>query len=126
MRVLTPLKQVRALGSAKSGTSHFFRSRTTGLALCLLIPPFLAILIGLQGASHARLLATLANPLVAVTMLLAVAVSACHMKLGMQVIIEDYVHDEAWKLAALIANAFFSWTLGAAGLFAILRMALRA
>ncbi len=125
-RVLTPLKEVRAMGSARSGTSHFFRSRTTGLALGLLTLPFLAILIGLQGASHARMQLAMANPLVAITMLLVVAVSAYHMKLGMQVIIEDYVHDEGRKIAALIANSFFSWTLGAAGVFAVLRMAFRA
>ena len=124
-RVLTPLKEVRAMGSAKSGTGHFFRSRTTGLALGLLTLPFLVILIGLQGADHARLLATMANPIVAIVMLLVVAVSAFHMKLGMQVIIEDYVHDEGRKIAALIGNAFFSWVLGAAGVFAILRMAFR-
>jgi succinate dehydrogenase / fumarate reductase membrane anchor subunit len=125
-RVLTALKEVRAMGSAKSGTSHFFRSRTTGLALGLLTLPFLVILIALQGASHTRLLLAMANPFVAIVMLLVVAVSAYHMKLGMQVIIEDYVHDEGLKIAALIANSFFSWTLGAAGAFAVLRMALRA
>ncbi len=124
-RVLTPLKDVRAMGSAKSGTSHFFRSRTTGLALGLLTLPFLAILINLQGASHARLQLAAANPLVALVFLLVVAVSAYHMKLGMQVIIEDYIHDEGRKIAALIANSFFSWTLGAAGVLAVLRMALR-
>ncbi len=75
-RVLTPLKEVRAMGSAKSGTSHFFRSRTTGLALGLLTLPFLAILINLQGASHARLQLAAANPLVALVFLLVVAVSA--------------------------------------------------
>ena len=124
-KVQTPLKQVRAMGSAKSGTGHFFRSRTTGLALGLLTLPFLVILVHLQGADHARLVAAMSNPFVAVTVLLVVAISAYHMQLGMQVIIEDYVHSEGRKIAALIANSFFSWALGAAAVFAVLKMAFR-
>jgi len=124
-RVQTALKQVRAMGSAKSGTADFFRSRTTGLALGLLTPPFIVILIALQGADHGRMLAAMANPVVGVVMLLVVATSAFHMKLGMQVIIEDYVHSEGRKIAALIVNSFFSWVVGAAGVFAVLRMAFR-
>jgi succinate dehydrogenase / fumarate reductase, membrane anchor subunit len=124
-RVQTALKEVRAMGPAKSGTAHFFHSRTTGLALGFLTFPFVAVLIGLQGADHGRMVAAMGNPLIAVLMIIVVAVSAYHMKLGMQVIIEDYVHSEGRKIAALIANSFFSWVMGAAGVFAILKMAFR-
>ncbi|MFM9975982.1 MAG: succinate dehydrogenase, hydrophobic membrane anchor protein [Beijerinckiaceae bacterium] len=119
----TPLSRVRGLGSAKSGTDHFFRQRVTALANVPLAIAFIIIVVSLQGADHARMTATLAHPLVAILLLLFVVSGVIHMRLGMQVIIEDYVHNEGAKIAMLIANTFFAIIIGAASVFSILKMA---
>jgi succinate dehydrogenase / fumarate reductase, membrane anchor subunit len=119
----TSLSKVRGLGSAKSGTEHFFRQRVTSLANVPLAIAFIIIVVSLQGADHARMTATLAHPLVAILLLLFVVSGVIHMRLGMQVIIEDYVHAEGAKIAMLIGNTFFAIIIGAASTFAILKMA---
>ncbi len=119
----TPLGKVRGLGSAKSGTDHFFRQRVTALANVPLAIAFIIIVVSLQGADHARMTATLSHPLVAILLLLFVVSGVIHMRLGMQVIIEDYVHNEGAKIAMLIANTFFAISIGAASVFSILKMA---
>ncbi|MGL5114382.1 MAG: succinate dehydrogenase, hydrophobic membrane anchor protein [Beijerinckiaceae bacterium] len=119
----TPLSKVRGLGSAKSGTEHFFRQRVTAIANVPLAVAFLIIVASLQGADHARMSATMSHPLVALLMLLFVVSGVIHMRLGMQVIIEDYVHAEGAKIALLIANTFFAIAIGAACAFSILKLA---
>jgi succinate dehydrogenase / fumarate reductase membrane anchor subunit len=118
----TPMSRVRGLGSAKSGTEHFWHQRLTAIALIPLSLAFLVIVISLLGRSHAATLATLRSPLVALLMLLFVGAGIYHMKLGMQVIIEDYVHGEGAKIAALIANTFFAVAMGLACAFALLKI----
>jgi succinate dehydrogenase / fumarate reductase, membrane anchor subunit len=120
----TPLAEVRSLGSAKGGTSHFVVSRLTGAAIGLLTFPVIAVLISLRGAGHARLAETFANPFVAALMLLFVTVNAWHMQLGMRVIVEDYVHDHNLKIGALALNAIVCWTVGALAAVAVLKIAL--
>ena len=118
----TPLARVRALGSAKSGTGHFWHQRLTAIANVPLVIAFVLILVSLLGRSHAAVVQILGSPLVAIVMLLFIGSITYHMKLGMQVIIEDYVHDEKWKFAAVIANVFFAVAVGLAAVYAILKL----
>jgi succinate dehydrogenase / fumarate reductase membrane anchor subunit len=118
----TPLGRVRGLGPAHSGTGDFWRQRLTALGLVLLFVPVLVIIMMLLGRSHATAAQTLGSPLVAIIMILFVIASAWHMKLGMQVILEDYVHDERVKLVAVIANNFFAAAVGLASIYAIVKL----
>jgi succinate dehydrogenase / fumarate reductase membrane anchor subunit len=118
----TDLARVRGLGSAKDGTTHFWHQRLTAIANVVLISAFVVIVISVVGKPHAQAAAVMANPLVAIIMLLVVGAGVYHMKLGMQVIIEDYVHSERRKFAALLGNIFFSIIVGAACGFAVLKL----
>ena len=122
MSIRTPLGRVRGLGSAKSGTGHFWRQRLTALANVPLTIGFIIILVSLLGRNHAFVVQTLGSPLVAIVMLLFIGSVTYHMKIGMQVVIEDYVHDEAWKFAAVIANTFFAIIVAAAAAYAMLKL----
>ncbi len=118
----TPLGRVRGLGSAKSGTGHFWHQRLTAIANVPLTAGFVIILVSLLGRGHATVVRTLGSPLVAIVMLLFVCSITYHMKLGMQMIIEDYVHDEKWKLAAIIANLFFAIAVAAICVYSLLKL----
>jgi succinate dehydrogenase / fumarate reductase membrane anchor subunit len=118
----TPLSRVRYLGSARSGTRHFWHQRLTSVANVPLTIAAVLLIIALIGRNHAAVVQILGSTLVAVTMLLFVISSVYHMWLGMQVIIEDYVHDELPKFLALMANTFFSFAVGLAAVFAILKL----
>jgi succinate dehydrogenase / fumarate reductase membrane anchor subunit len=118
----TPLGRVRYLGSARSGTRHFWHQRLTSVANVPLTIAVVLIIIALIGRNHAAVVQILGSTLVAITMLLFIITSVYHMWLGMQVIIEDYVHDELPKFLALMANTFFSFAVGLAAVFAILKL----
>ncbi len=122
MSMRTPLKRVRYLGSAKEGTDHFWKQRVTSVAALILMPFALWILLSLIGADYATVTRTLANPIVAILLLLFVLTNVVHMRLGMQTIIEDYVNSEGTKVLLLMLNTFFSAIVGLACVFAILKL----
>jgi succinate dehydrogenase / fumarate reductase, membrane anchor subunit len=122
MSMRTPLKDVRRLGSAHEGVHHFWQQRLTAVANLILIPIAVAIIVSLVGADHATVKRTIGNPLVAVTFLLLIIAGVTHMRLGMQVIIEDYVRAEGAKVLLIMFNTFFAVAIGLAATFAILKL----
>jgi succinate dehydrogenase membrane anchor subunit len=120
--IRTPLARVRGLGASHSGTSDFWRQRLTAVAMVLLILPVIVVVMMLLGRNQAGAKEILGLPLVAIVMLLFIVASVWHMKIGMQVVIEDYVHGEMTKLAAIMANNFFSVAVALASIYAILKL----
>jgi succinate dehydrogenase / fumarate reductase, membrane anchor subunit len=118
----TPLARVRGLGSARSGTEHFWRQRLTAVANVPLTIAFVVIVVSLLGRNHAYVVQILGSPLVAMLMLLFIGSSIYHMRIGMQVIIEDYVHDEVTKLVLVMLNTFFAIVVGLTAAYAIFKL----
>jgi succinate dehydrogenase / fumarate reductase membrane anchor subunit len=118
----TPLKRVRGLGSARSGTEHFWRQRLTAVALVPLTLAFVVIVLKTVGGDYDQVATTLSHPLPALLLLLFIVAGIMHMRIGMQVIIEDYVHTEGSKIALLVLNNFFSIALGLACALAVLKL----
>ncbi|WP_371347898.1 succinate dehydrogenase, hydrophobic membrane anchor protein [Ancylobacter sp. IITR112] len=118
----TPRRRVAGLGSARSGTGHFWLQRLTAIGNLLLILIALPIVIAAAGQEQAQVVALIGHPLVAIVLLLLLFSVCFHMRIGMQVVIEDYVHAEGMKVLALIANTFFTLAVGSAGAFAVLKI----
>ena len=120
--IRTPLGRVRGLGSARAGTGDFWRQRLTAVALVLLLVPAIIIVMMMLGRNHAAATQILGSTSVAIVLILFTIASVWHMKIGMQVVIEDYVHDERLKLGLIIANNFFSIAVALAAIYAILKL----
>ncbi len=119
----TPLARARGLGSAKSGVEHWWAQRWTALALVPLTVWFVISVIAHIGADHTAAVAWIGNPVTAVLLTLLIAAVFHHGQLGLQVVIEDYVHDERWKLVSLFAVKGAAIVLAVAGILAVLRIA---
>jgi len=120
----TPLGRVRGLGPARSGTGHFWLQRLTAIANVPLVIYFVFLIATLAGRSHATVTATLGEPIVALLLLAAILSITLHMRVGMQVIIEDYIHDEGMKITLVVLNTFFTVGVGLSAAFAVCRISL--
>lgn len=121
-RFRTPLAKVRGLGSAKEGADHFWLQRVTAVANIILVILLTFTFVRLVGADHTAAKAALKSPWVALLLLLFIISGITHMRLGMQTIIEDYVHAEGRKVALLMLNTFFSFLVGLASVWAVLKL----
>ncbi len=117
------LAQARGLGSAKAGLEHWKAQRLTAIAMIPLMLWFVSSLISLSGAGHAEVVAWFAAPFNAIGSVLLLGTMFYHANLGLQVVVEDYVQHEGAKITLLIAIRFFALVLGAATIFAVLKMA---
>jgi len=118
----TPLARVFGLGSARSGTGHFWWQRMTAVANVPLTIAFVVILTSLFGRNQAAVQQILGTPIVAIIMLLFIGSITYHMRLGMQIVIEDYIHGEIVRPLLIMANTFFTITIGLAAAYGILKL----
>ena len=123
MTMRSPLARIRGLGSARNGTGHWWAQRVTALALVPLVIWFVVSVIGIAGAGYVEFVVWLSSPSVAAMMILLIVATFHHAQLGLQVVIEDYVHDEAMKLPALLIMKAVVILLGLTGVLAVLKIA---
>ncbi len=122
MKLRTPLSRVRGLGSAREGVEHFWMQRLTAVANVILVLFLVISLVTHAGADHQTVKAYLSSPMVAIMMILVIISGVTHMRLGMQVVIEDYISKDGRRIALLIGNTFFSLFIGLSSVFAILKL----
>ena len=125
-RMETPLGRVRGLGSAEAGAEHWWHERLTSIAAFLLFVWFIASLLRLPDMDHRTIALWLSSPLAAVPMILLILATFWHLKMGLQVIVEDYVHEEGGKLFWITILNFLALIGTVASLFAVLKIALAA
>ncbi len=118
----TPLARAKGLGAAGHGAEHWWLHRMTAVSNVPLIISFVIIVASLSGSTYEQATAIVSHPLVALLLILGVISVTNHMRLGMQLPIEDYIHDKGWKLAVLIANNFYAVVIAVACLWAILKV----
>ena len=123
MRLETPIARVRGLGSARSGARHWWHERLTSVATLLLFIWFAVSLFRLPSLDQPSVTEWLRDPLAAVPMILLVLATFWHLKMGLQVIVEDYVHEEGTKLFTILVLNFFAIGGAAIALFAVLKIA---
>lgn len=118
----TPLARARGLGSAKAGLHHWWAQRLTAIALIPLVVWFAVSLIMMSNADYLIVRAWIGSPVVMVLLALTIVIGLHHGQLGLQVVIEDYVHSDGWKLALIIFVRFTAVFFGLAAVVAILRI----
>jgi succinate dehydrogenase / fumarate reductase membrane anchor subunit len=118
----TPLARARGLGSARVGVHHWWAQRLTAIALIPLVVWFAISLVMMSGADYGAVRAWIGSPVVMVLLILTVAVGLHHGQLGLQVVIEDYVHGDGSKLALIVAVRFVAVLFGLAAIVAVLRI----
>ena len=118
----TPLSRARGLGSAKQGVHHWWAQRITAVALIPLVAWFAISLIMMSGADYLVVRAWVGSPVVMVLLTLTIVIGLHHGQLGLQVVIEDYVHSDGWKLALIVLIRFTAVFFGLAAIVAILRI----
>ena len=119
----TPLGRVRGLGAAREGAHHWWEERYSSIALLLLLVWLLVSLLRLPALDYESVRAWLAQPLAAVPMLLLIVAAFWHAKMGLRVIVEDYVHEEGGKLFWLVLINFAAIFAGALAAFSVLKIA---
>ncbi len=119
----TRLGRVRGLGSARAGTHHWLNQRVTAIGNLILVIWLVVSALRLPGLDHEMVVNWLAQPLVAVPMILMLINVFYHLRLGLQVVIEDYVHDDALKFGAILLLNFYAIGAAALGIFAVARIA---
>ena len=123
MSYRTPLGRVRGLGSAKDGTHHWWAQRLTAIALVPLVIWFVISVLTMVGSDRATLVAWLGNPVTAALMVMLILAVFHHAQLGLQVVIEDYVHSESWKIGLIIFVKFAALLLGGIAVISVLKLA---
>lgn len=118
----TPLSRIRGLGAAHHGTEHFWLQRLTAVSNLILLLVLIGIVVTLVGRSHATVVATISRPLVAVLLIAAMISVTTHMRVGMQVIIEDYVHSDIRKISLIILNTLYAAGIALVSIFAVLKI----
>jgi succinate dehydrogenase / fumarate reductase, membrane anchor subunit len=126
MSFKTDKARVLGLGSAKDGTSHWWSQRLTSIALIPLMLLFIFPFAANLGADYETVRQTYGNPFHAIVAILFIAVGCLHLQQGLQVVIEDYVHDRPIRTASLLANTLLTWALGLTGVFAVAKLAFTA
>jgi succinate dehydrogenase / fumarate reductase membrane anchor subunit len=119
----TPLSQVKGLGSAKDGTDHFWAQRLTAIALVPLILWLCFSIASLPGMDYISVREWLASPFTAIVMVLLIIAGFYHAKLGLQMVIEDYVSNHAARTVVIITVTMLTAVLGVTGVFSVLRIA---
>ncbi len=120
----TPLARVKGLGASGHGAEHWWLHRMTAVSNVPLIIAFTIIVASMAGRSYEEAVSLVSHPLIAILLILAVVSVTNHMRLGMQIVIEDYVHDKGLKIAALIANNFYAVVIAVACLYGLIKVGL--
>jgi succinate dehydrogenase / fumarate reductase, membrane anchor subunit len=126
MSLRNPLAKARGLGSAKDGTAHWWAQRVSAIALVPLVLYVLYLLVSLAGADYATVRLTIAQPVNALLLILFIGTAFWHARLGLQVVIEDYIHVGWLEIILMIAVKFVYVVLGLAAIIAIGRIAFSA